>query len=357
MGSSSSRGWGSRVLLLVSALLILVFVVDFVLMNTRYDEIRRRLDDVRQFPEFDYRPVDGDPEFNPDGVRDARTSDDFREGDCNIVFLGDSFVFGMRVWPSESLPQQLELWASALAPTERVRVANFGWVSASPYLVKDVLAELGPGYEPDLVLLAVDVTDPHEDIRYRHYTDREGVHSMLSFLPSFLLAAKEFAASAGLHEDWFGYPGDRLFPVNLPVEEMRPHMAEMRTHIDTLAAHAREELGARFALLVVPRHYHYSRRESPKDGEEGAYDRLGKNRYSFFTYFDEMATEVDYPVRSLLPVLRQAPTFPTTFYRDPHWTPQTHRFVARQVLRILQEEELLCSAAASPAPVRSSSED
>jgi len=357
MSSSSTRGWGSRVLLLVSVLLVLAFFVDCVLMNSRYNENRRLLGDVRHFPDFDYQPVAGDPEFNPDGIRDARTADEFEEDDCNIVFLGDSFVFGMRVWPSEALPQQLELWTSALHPTEHVRVANFGWISASPYLAKDVLAELGPGYKPDLVLLAVDVTDPHEDIKYRHYTEQDGVHSVLSILPSFLLMAKELAAVAGLHEAWFGYPWDRLFPVNLPVEEMRPHMAQMRANIDTIASHVQGELGARFALLVVPRHYHYSGRESPKDWEAGAYDRRGKNRYSFFTYFDEMADEVDYPVRSLLPVLRQVPFFPTTFYRDPHWNPPTHHFVARQVLRILQEEGLLCSAAPSPEPVSPPSQE
>ena len=325
---------------------VIAFVADFVLMRSRYNDQRRLLADVPHFPVFDYEPFEGDPEYNEDGIRSVREAEDFDAQDCNIIFLGDSFVFGMRVWPFEAVPQQLEGWADRIRPTERIRVANFGWVSASPYLSKDVLAQLGAGYKPDVVLLAVDVTDAHEDIKYRRYAERTGIHALLRVLPSFVLMAKEIATAQGWHEAWFGYPADRLFPVNRSLEDMRPHMAETRANIDAIASYAREELGARFALLVLPRHYHYSQREAPKDWETGAYERDGEHRYAFFGYFNEMAGEVDYPVRSLLPVLRQTPVFPTTFYRDPHWTPATHRFVARALLQILDDEQLLCASLA-----------
>ena len=59
-----------------------------------------------------------------------------------------------------------------------------------------------------------------------------------------------------------------------------------------------------------------------------------------------MRSEVDFPVRSLLPALRPPPFFPTTFYDDPHWTPATHRYVAGKVFEILEEEGLLCGPGA-----------
>ena len=344
MASPNARAWGRKLLLFFGTLALLVVVIDFVLMRTRYNDQRLLLADVQHRPFLGYVPVEGDPEFNADLLRDARESEDFREADCNVLFLGDSFVYGPRVFPFEALPQQLERWATRKRPGERLRVANFGWISSSPYLSRQLLEKIGRDYQPDLVLLAVDVTDPHEDIKYRHYAEREGVHTLLEIAPSFLLAAKEIAISRGLHEAWFGYPADRLFPVNATLEASRPYMAPMRESIDALAEVAREELGARFALLVLPRHYHYSRNESPKDWEAGAYDRDGENRFTFFAYFDEMRREVDYPVRSLLPLLRDAPMFPTTFYDDPHWVPATHRYLALGTLRILEAEGLLCGS-------------
>ena len=125
------------------------------------------------------------------------------------------------------------------------------------------------------------------------------------------------------------------------------HRCGRQGSIEDIERLTREELDARFALLVLPRHYHYSQNESPKDWEAGAYDRNGENRFTFFSYFDEMKGEVDYPVHSLLPLLQKSPIFPTTFYDDPHWNPATHRYVALGTLRILMAEGLLCGAVAT----------
>ncbi len=346
MGSPAGMGAKGPFLLAAFVAVLLAVAVDLALMHSRYHGQRLLLEDVRHFPTFHWVYDPANPEFNRDGLRESRGAAAFEAPGCNILFLGDSFVFGMRVQPQQALPQQLERVAAAERPGEKLRVANFGWVSASPYLQKDLLAELGPSYRPDVVLLAVDVTDPHEDIKYRHYSERKGVHALLDWLPSWLLLAKEFAADRGLHEEWFGYPGDRLFPVNRSLEESRPHMQQTRAHIEAIAAIARDDLGARFGLLVLPRHYHYSDRESPEDWETGAYDRAGEHRFEWFRYFDEMRSEVEFPVRSLLPALRPPPFFPTTFHDDPHWTPATHRYMAGKVFEILEEEGLLCEPGA-----------
>lgn len=340
MGISSARA--ISVLAVAALWIALVFCIDFVAMRTCYRAERALLEDVVHFPTFDFSPRPDDPEYNSDGVRDVREASEFVAENTNIIVLGDSFAHGFRVWPHEALPLQLERRARERYPDLRVSVANFGWVSSSPYLSLKVLESIGAKYNPDLVVLLIDMTDIHDDIKYQLYYERPGIYALLSVWPSGFLAARDLSRRAGAHERWFGCPAERFFHVQHPLDETRRYLdGYLRKNLDALFRHATARLQARLLVVVAPRHYQYSERESPKDWERPQYDPQSPYLLEPFHWFDELRGQVDYPIVSLLDTFRRTDLFPTTFYDDPHWTAAAHDLAAEAVLNAIDEHGLL----------------
>jgi len=110
-------------------------------------------------------------------------SNAFREEDTNIIFLGDSFVYGWGVRIEDSIPYVLEEKLNDNKTGKRYKVANFGWISSSPLLSSRLLKDIGHKYKPDLVFLAVDMSDFHDDIKYQFALERKGLFSTLVHNP------------------------------------------------------------------------------------------------------------------------------------------------------------------------------
>ena len=108
---------------------------------------------VGLFKNVDHRMKPHTRETNGDGIRDAREADAYREEDWNIVFLGDSFVYGLGVERDEAIPRQFEQILAQRSPEKRIRAANFGWVSSSPLLSYRLLRDIGRRYKPDVVVM------------------------------------------------------------------------------------------------------------------------------------------------------------------------------------------------------------
>ena len=159
-------------------------------------------------------------EINFDGIRSTREAEAFREEDTNVVFLGDSFVFGLRLSAEESIPSLVEEMAREAHPGRRINVANFGWISASPLLSLRLLRDIGARYHPDTILLGLDMTDFHDDLKYARLIDRTGIFRGLSVTPISIWMARKLLASSeeldGLHTQVFGYPGPRFFAMTRP---------------------------------------------------------------------------------------------------------------------------------------------
>ena len=59
--------------------------------------------------DLDHRMVpNSSPEINSDGIRSTKEGEEFRIEDENIIFLGDSFVYGWGVDYSSTIPYFLE---------------------------------------------------------------------------------------------------------------------------------------------------------------------------------------------------------------------------------------------------------
>lgn len=274
-------------------------------------------------------------DINSDGIRSAVEATDFPPEARNILFLGDSYVYGYRLEPEEAPPQQLEALARERHPGVDINVANFGWVSSSPILSHRLLQDLGAKYNPDVVILGLDMSDFEDDLKYRHLLERPGIYRTLYVLPISLLAMKKAFRKIFFLQPWheriFGYPAQRFFVTAQPMQENLRYYEQVRRSIDDLARTSREELGAKFVLFVLPRNYQYSDRESPNNWERHHYETLGPWSQEPFAYFDSIRGEVDYPIYSLLDDFRRTKVFPTCLEWDPHWTAEGARVAAEAI--------------------------
>jgi hypothetical protein len=318
----------------------------------------------------DHRLIPGD-EINEDRIRFRGTASQLREEDYVLVFLGDSFTFGTRLEYEESYPYVLEEILSKLDCTAPVRVANFGWPSASPLLSYRLLQDIGQKYKPDLLIYNLDMTDFHDDLRYeadlRRYGDRP--------LPMYLLMTR-FAFQ---YPGWFKWKVQSLLPLTLqqngftprartveprfngvmdseagvaPAEPRVPRAKYFATNgpleksIDSIERgvvrnlgrifeQARTSLHSGMLLVILPRAFQYSVRESPRNWEAGEYEPLGPFVREPFRYFEEARKKLPYPVFSLLPAFEKSAKFPLYLEDDPHWNAEGHRVAAAAVVEYL----------------------
>ena len=94
--------------------------------------------------------------INADGFRDRIRSRPKPDGVFRILALGDSVTFGYGVEEDETYPMQLE---ASFAPPDRVEVLNFGVGGYNAYTESMLFADLGPAYQPDLVLVQFCIND------------------------------------------------------------------------------------------------------------------------------------------------------------------------------------------------------
>lgn len=293
----------------------------------------------------DHRPPKPEapvPGWNSDAIRATPEPEAFRPGDLNLVFLGDSFTYGMRVGAADTFAEHVEAALAARFPDRGVKVANFGWTSSSPHLSLRRLRDDGERYAPALVALFVDMTDFHDDVKWENMLARRGIYAFYDRLP-LTLALLE-AVAPGLYWSWWrasndGLPRQRYFVTERPLEETREWMRPLADNVAAIDAWCRER-GVAFVLFALPRYHQYSAEECPDDYELALPGRehsvLGPHVLEPFRFFDELAAEVDYPVVSLLDDFRDTDVHPHCFPDDPHWNPAGHGIAAGAVARELE---------------------
>ena len=73
----------------------------------------------------DHRNKPNSGDINSDGIRSRFESEHFEEEDFNILFLGDSFVYGLNLPDAEkAFPQQFERISRGLHPEKRINAAT-----------------------------------------------------------------------------------------------------------------------------------------------------------------------------------------------------------------------------------------
>ena len=286
----------------------------------------------------DHRPRGSRPGWNSDGLRQELEPEAYRADGLNILFLGDSFTQGSKLDDPlcDAFPHVVQRELQARFPGTPIRVANFGWSSSSPLLSLRRLRDIGAKYEPDLVVLCVDMTDPHDDIKWANMIERRGLCALYETFPITIQALNRWAP--GLL--WWIYdasvggslPYHRFFATEQPLDESRPFLEPMAMNIDLLAEESRR-LGAELIVFVLPRWFQYDGRECPSDWEmrdpRSRHTVLGP--HGTFRWFEELGAERGLEVHSLLEDFRTSGVFPTCLEDDPHWNPDGHRIAARGI--------------------------
>jgi len=290
--------------------------------------------------DIDHRMQKNDPRrpTNSDGIRCLRESSDFPEHHYNIIFLGDSFIFGYKLPIPQSIPYKIEQNLRARFPSHNVNVANFGWVSSSPLLHYRLLRDIGHKYNPDMVVVSIDMADFHDELVKERMFHSKKVYMQFSRFPMAMSATHRFAPETykSVLARWTGIdiPRQPFFFSHRPLEETR-HLAEpLMRNLGRIHNHVRDS-EAKFAVFVLPRHYQYNRREAPLNWEKDKYDLEGKYNLEPFRFFEEQKAKVDYPIYSLLPAFQQTEVFPTCFENDPHWNDAGTTVAADAISQIL----------------------
>jgi len=286
--------------------------------------------------DVDHRPKPGsEPGLNRDNIRAWREADSIRPDDFNIVFLGDSFVFGYFLDVRESPPAILESLLREHYQTDRINVWNFGWVSSSPYLQWRQLQDLGPRYQPDLVLQGLDMTDFRDDFIYRNLIEGRGIYQYVRQYPVVFFHTMEIVRYfPSLYLKIFGYPPEgHYFITRQPLADSSVFFADVKDSLDRIHQYSQEAFGAPFASFIFPRHWQYTDREAPLSWERGSYDVLGPYVREPFRYFEGVADSTPYPIISLLGDFQETDQFPLCQEADSHWNPAGARFAAEAIFR------------------------
>lgn len=290
----------------------------------------------------DHHPKHTNPKqgWNSDSLRCPYESEEFAEEGTNIIILGDSFTFGMKLKPKQCFPYHVERRLNGRFPGKDIKVANFGWVSSSPLLSWRRLKSIGEDYKPDMVVICVDMTDIRDDIRWRSMLQREGMYGVIGELPIATYWIQRWSPKTF---KWLfaqlnpGIPQRRFFMSEAPLQETRPYFAEIEKNLGRIKSWC-DERGVHFVTMILPRTYQYSDRECPKNWEKGEYTVLGPHSLEPFRFFEELEQRVDYPIYSLLKPFQETEIFPTSFEDDPHWNADGAQLASKEVTKILLGE-------------------
>lgn len=303
-----------------------------------------RLDHYTGVQDPDHLPIPspGEPGWNSDRLRQVREPEAYREEDFNVIFLGDSFTAGhLLARPHvDAFPQVVERLLTRDGSGPEIRIANFGWPSSSPLLSGRRLASIGAKYHPDLVVLCVDMTDPHDDIKWLNLIERRGICAWYDRIPLAIKAFRIYLPRTfrRIYDESTGgnLPQHRYFHTEQPLEESLPFLRDIEANIASLEQEARG-LGASFAVVVLPRWFQTSERECPNDWEmerpESRHTVQGPYSLEIFRHFDEWRERASFPILSLLDDFREADRFPLCFDGDPHWNEAGHHVAAEGIVR------------------------
>jgi hypothetical protein len=131
-------------------------------------------------------------------------------------------------------------------------------------------------------------------------------------------------------------PEDRFFVTSAPLEVTRPWIERgVMKNLAELHDFAEDTLDVPMVLVLYPRAYQYSARESPENWERRSYEMLGRYVREPFRFFEEVADRLPYPVVNLMPTFENSEVFPLYQTDDPHWNRAGARLAARSVHRAL----------------------
>lgn len=305
---------------------------------------------------------------NADGFRTPYDRQSFLDYEHRVALLGDSYVFGLGVAAEDAVAAVLEEELGERTEGS-VAVLNTGVISYSPFLERQAFRQVVREYRPTLTLLFVDMNDIGDDYQYaaenvsrdpdapRFDVPDPGDGASwceLSALcralgPVWQRLGKPFEVAGkllGLHRRRYDYydfsvevrgkvENDRFFIVRYPLADTREYFEATWSHVEA-AAHDVRAAGSDFALVVMPRFFHWNDEEAPENWEKDVYGVDEPYENAFLEFFDDKIETAPFPVVSLLPAFSAAEG-PLVFRHDPHWNEAGHGVAGRALASWLVE--------------------
>jgi hypothetical protein len=292
-------------------------------------------------PDHRWKPHERD-DINSDGLRSFREASDFKTEDFNIIFSGDSYTFGHLLSAEQSPPMQFEKIALEKLPAHSIKVVNFGWSSSSPYLSLRLLKDKGAAYKPDLVIFLLDVTDFKDDFFYRNVLEKRGAYKFIVEHPLLAHFPRQIARTTDgfthWQESWLGYPDySNYFLFHQSYEKSLPFFDNTYGILQQMNLYVTTVLHARFIVIVPPRHWQYTDKESLRSWERHNYTPMGEYVLNNYRYLDEKSKTAPFPIISLLEDFKTTTIFPTTFEKDSHWNPEGAKLAAELIFTHCQQ--------------------
>ena len=309
---------------------------------------------------IDHRLVPDGHDINRDQLRFRGNSDDIAPDDFTILFMGDSFTYGLWTDYENAYPYQFESILKGRKCLSRIRVINFAWPSSSPILGLRLLKQIGKAYRPDLVLYNLDMTDYDDDLRYakklreQNFSLEFKARPLLGALAAFPTILDYVSQASHLWRTYARYKVTsdendssraRFFPALQPLELSTTDIElGVMTSLQAINDFTASELKAKFALILYPRSFQYSARESPLNWEKLEYPVLGPHVGEVFKYFEKREKSLPYPVFSTMKEFQETQKFPLFLESDPHWNKDGHTFMASIIANKLLSGNLVpCS--------------
>jgi hypothetical protein len=328
------------VLLFALLLWVASVLIRWLMAAEAWAELVRDVDHRMQAPKF--------TDINSDQIRSPREASEIQPDDFNIVFLGDSYVHGFILQYKLAPPKQLEDKLRGHFQRDEINVWNFGWTTSSPILQLRLLKDIGKKYQPDLVILALDMSDYRDDYFYRHLLEGEGAYGWAQRYPRLTFLYKQMLTEldglTGWHKRVWGYsarPG--YFVATQPLEQNRHLFDEVYDSLNQIHRYCEEELKVPLVVFIPPRHWQYTDKESPESWENGSFVTLGSYALENYKYFDEKRPHTPYPLISLLEDFKNSGVYPTTFEKDSHWNKRGAELAADLIFNHLMSREYLSS--------------
>ena len=287
----------------------------------------------------DHHMQHGDKLFsglNSDNIRSQHEASQISDADFNIIFLGDSFIYGFVMGSKLSPPAQLENILRDKYHRNDINVINFGWTSSSPILSYRLLQDIGSKYKPDLVLMSVDMTDYRDEWFYKSLLQEHGYYQYIKQYPRTAYYLKRIMELldpiSDTHTKVWGYPstGD-YFVAQQPMETSLNLFDNVYATLLEMNDYSAKTLHVPFIVFVPPRHWQYTNKESPDSWENGTFDVMGPYALENFRYFDSKKSSAPFPIITMLEDFQNTDRFPLNFQGDSHWNQHGANFFAGKV--------------------------
>lgn len=291
-------------------------------------------------------------------------------GRFRVLLLGDSFTFGSAVALEDTYAWRLEQGLNRGSLGRRVEVVNAGCSSYSPILEYLWLERRGLALEPDLVVLAYDISDVHDDHKYGRIAER-GADGRPRAVPAARVEVRLLEIGAGnlrvghlLRRTWLQLlgqertiahtrriatriAGDIVYDRDTPVRETggdwQPHFDASARNLDYIAG-LLESHGIAFAMVTYPYGTLVNAHEWADGRRARGFDaKLYTTR--LFAHLEEWADGRGVPFHNMTPDFQAAAAVrsPLFFAYDGHFTPMGHAVAADALERFLRERGLVPS--------------